>query len=148
MKKYTILVLIACLICGRALANELVVTFKPSSGLAGTTALNFHQDGKITLLIYESVTRITENAINMKEDDIVTVKKLAERTLNEYLSREQFKELKTYQLTAGIAYKVDAVTKSISTRKLTGNMIKLIKQVNQYIPEKFRLQVIEKKSGH
>ena len=148
MNKYTLICAVLCLMIGNVKANELVLTFKPSSGLSGISSLNFHEDGKVTLLIYESATKITETPVTLKVGEIASLKKLATNTLNEYLSQQQFKNIKTYQLTASIALKVDAVTKSISTRKLTANMITLVKQVNPHLPEKFRLKIVEKSSNH
>ena len=54
-----------------ASAESMSFSIKPSKGLSGTASLNIHDDGKVTLLIYESPTNIVETLIEI--DDLQSI---------------------------------------------------------------------------
>ena len=143
MKKRRIEVLILCLLSLNVFSEEISITLKPTKGLAGTSSVTFHEDGKVTLLVYETSTKISDNLIDIDSKAVAELTDLATKALDEYLALKQFIQLKNYTLLVGILVTQDAVTKSISSRKLTQSVITLINKLNEHIPEQYRVEIVE-----
>ena len=134
--------IILCFLCSAVVADEIFITLKPTKGLVGTMSVNFHGDGKVTLLVVESPTIRTESLLIINAAVINDLKKMAAMTLDEYMLRKEFSQVRTYKLLAGISITRESVTKNISSRKLTQNMIQLITKINNYLPEEHRVKIV------
>lgn len=143
MKKQVIASIILFLLSLSVFGEEISITLKPTKGLAGTSSVTFHDDGKVTFLVYETSTKITENLLVIDSKDIDELRSLTTKSLDEYLVLKQYSQLKKYKLLVGISVTQDSVTKSISSRKLTQNIILLIDKLSPYIPVEYRVEIIE-----
>ncbi|MEH6471227.1 MAG: hypothetical protein V7752_08255 [Halopseudomonas sp.] len=116
------------------MAESISITVKPENGLSGTTSLTIHDDGNVTVLVYESAVKISENTVNIeaKEKDVLRMKTLS--SVAGYFNQDSYDSLKTYTFTTSIAYTVDGVTKNISSKRLTKEAIELIKQLTKLVP--------------
>lgn len=116
------------------LAESISITVKPEKSLAGTTSLTIHDDGNVTVLVYESAVKISENTINIepKDKDALRLKVLS--SIAGYFNQGSYGSLKTYTFTTSLAYTDDGVTKNISSKRLTKEAIQLIKLLIKVVP--------------
>ncbi len=125
---------ILILISYNSFCDELSITIKPSNGIVGTTSVTFHEDGKVTLLVYESTVQITEKLLDIGNEEARKLQNLAILTLDEYLNETDLKTRSEYTVTFGVSRTRDAITRSISSRRLTGNAIEIIDKIRKYTP--------------
>ena len=118
--------ILALLLSVNAASAELSVTLKPGKGLKGVHSMTFHDDGKVTLLVYPSATEIVDNRVGIEPFEAAQLQQLATTTIDEYLARQDFSALKRQSLLFGIALTQGDVTKSVSSRRLSVNAIALI----------------------
>ena len=144
MKIRTMALLILCFLSTAVFSEEISITLKPTKSLTGTKSVNIHENGKVTLLVYESPSKITENLLNINPAAVNNLKKMAINTQNEYMLLKKISPIKTYKLLAGITVARELVTKSISSRRLTQSMIKLIGNINSHLPEEHRVKIVVK----
>lgn len=130
-----ILTLCFILLCTAASADSLAVTLKPSKGLAGTTSFNIHDDGRVTVLVYESASKITENTLAIKTDARDELRSLALACLESYLVQDRYDHVKEHGFTMSVAHSVQGVTKSISSKRISDEAIKMIERIIQIAPD-------------
>ena len=116
-------------------ADSMSVTLKPERGLLGTTSLNIHDDGSVTILIYESSTKISENVVNIESNQKEELRSLTLSALNSYLDESDFENLKEYTFTFSVAHTVHGVTKNISSKRINKEALKLLKKMIMIIPD-------------
>lgn len=131
--KFLIIILIY-LIGATAAAESISVIIKPQTGLAGTTSLTIHDDGKVTVLVYESAVKINENTVNITHEEKEAMRLNIVSSIAEYLKQDSYDKLKQYTFTISLAHTVDGVTKSISGKRLNNETVKLIRQLINIIP--------------
>ena len=117
------------------------VTMKPSSGIAGTVSFNIHPDQSVTVLIYESVSKISETTLSIDSKAAAEMSELSELVLDEFISLKGYSQLPEYKQTSAIAITQDKVTKSISTRRYSEQLISLIKMIKGHLPERHQPQL-------
>lgn len=117
------------------------VTIKPSAGIFGTTSFNIHEDNSATLLVYESPAKITEAMVNLDTEESTEIVQLLEIVLDDLIKTIDYSSLPEYKQTSAVTVTQDKVTKSISTRRYTKKLIKLIYKVNQYIPKENQIKL-------
>ena len=110
------------------------VTVKSSQGISGSISFNFHPNQHITVLVYESASSIKEIPVSIDAKTVSQIRKLTQRVLDEFIRQEDFSPLPEYKQTTAIIITQSKVTKSISTRRYSKNMISLIKMINNYAP--------------
>jgi hypothetical protein len=120
------------------------VTVKPSAGIVGTTSFNIHSDKSVTVLIYESVSQITESPIALDSDTSEEIVRLIEKALGELIILEDYSMLPEYKQTSAVSITQGKFTKSISTRRYSDQLKALIETVIPYFPEEYKIQ-LEKK---
>ena len=128
------LLVVLILISFNAFCDDISITIKPSNGIVGTTSVTFHEDGKVTLLVYESAVQITEKLLDIGTEEARKLQNLAILTLDEYLNETDLKTRSEYTVTFGVSRTRDAITRSISSRRLTGNAIEIIDKIRKYTP--------------
>ncbi|MFT5131967.1 MAG: hypothetical protein ACI9SC_000430 [Gammaproteobacteria bacterium] len=143
MYKQRCLFLVLMLVSFNSLADGVSITVKPLIGIVGTTSLTFHEDEKVTMLVYESAAKITETLLEIGAEDSSYLKMLAVTTLNEYLNMSDFRNISEYAITFGISRTEDTVTKNISSRRLTKNALEIIDEFRKYTPRKDLLNIGE-----
>ena len=131
--KFLITILIS-LLSTTATAESISVTIKPEKGLSGTTSLTIHDDGKVTVLIYESAVKISENTVNVEPKDKEALRLNVLSSIAGYLNQDSYDTLKIYTFTTSLAHTVDGVTKNISSKRLNKEAIQLIKQLTEIVP--------------
>jgi len=117
------------------------VTVKPGTSIVGTTSFNIHSDMSVTVLVYESASKITESQIILDAKASSDVAQLIEEALTELVNLEDYSQLTEYKQTSAISVSHNKVTKSISTRRYTDQLIVLIKTVNRHIPKEHQIQL-------
>lgn len=128
------------LISSNSFASEksISVIIKPSSGIKGTISFNIHPDQSVTVLIYESASKITENTVTIDRKIVGKVSQLSETILGEFVSLKEYSQFPEYKQGSAIAITQSKVTKSISTRRYSEQLISLIKIIADYVPNEFR----------
>lgn len=141
-----LLVSFLLLICSNSFASEksISVTIKPSAGIVGTISFNIHPDQSVTLLVYESVSKITESSVSIDSKTVAKVCQLSERIFDEFGSLKDYSKFPEYKQGSAIAITQSKVTKSISTRRYSQNLISLITIIKDYVPEEYKPR-LEKK---
>ncbi|MBV1905133.1 MAG: hypothetical protein KUG75_03580 [Pseudomonadales bacterium] len=134
------------LLCINNVASEesISISIKPSTGLRGTLSFNIHPDNKVTLLIYESAIKISEAPVSIDAETFVHISQLSKQVFEEIIILKDFSHYPEYQQTASIAITHDHVTKSISTRRYSEQLISLIKEIKNYVPNEYKPK-LEKK---
>jgi len=133
--------IILSLICSNLFADEISVTLKPSKGLAGISSMTFHQEGSVTLLVYESAAKIVNNTLELNAAEADALKALARDTLGEYLQLDQYQQWPSLKPLLGIAHTRDEVTKSISSRRYSAAALRLVEAINPHLPSEYRLSL-------
>ena len=131
--KYLIFFLL-CLFSTTASAESISITIKPEKGLSGTTSLSIHDDGKVTVLVYESAVKISENIVNIAPEVKAALRLNVLSSIAGYLNQDSYDTLKIYTFTTSLAHTVDGVTKNISSKRLNKEAIQLIKQLTEIVP--------------
>ena len=141
-----LLVSFLLLISSNSFASEksISVTIKPSAGIVGTISFNIHPDRSVTVLVYESVSKITESPVSIDSKTVAKVCQLSERILDEFVNLKDYSKFPEYKQGSGIAITRSKVTKSISTRRYSESLISLITIIKDYVPEEYKPQ-LEKK---
>ena len=129
MNRYITLIFILAISSNVAFADSLVVTLKPAKGLSGTTSLNIHDDKKVTVLVYESPTKISENIVVIESKKVEELRILILASLNDYLKLESFNDIKEYPFTMSLAYTHNGVTKNVSSKRINEKALNLIRQI-------------------
>ena len=101
--------------------------------------MTFHDDGTVTLLVYQSTTEIVDNVVVIEPVEATKLQQLAITTIDEYLSQKDFSALQRQSLLLGIVLTQDDVTKSVSSRRLSVDAIALIDALGRYVPETYRV---------
>lgn len=141
-----LLVSFLLLISSNSFASEksISVTIKPSAGIVGTISFNIHPDQSVTVLVYESASKITESPVSIDSKTVAKVSQLSERILDEFVSLKDYSQFPEYKQESAIAITQSKVTKSISTRRYSEQLISLIKMIKDYVPKGYKPQ-LEKK---
>lgn len=134
-RKLTLLI-VAILINFNSFADSVSITVKPSKGITGTTSVTFHEDGKVTMLVYESGAQIVEKSLGIGAEESAKFKTLAVATLDEYLGTNEFRNINEFAVTFGVSRTENTVTKSISSRRLTKRALEIVREVRKYAPNK------------
>ncbi|MGY8813897.1 MAG: hypothetical protein ACKVHQ_04165 [Gammaproteobacteria bacterium] len=87
--KFLITILIS-LFSTTATAESISITIKPENGLSGTTSLNIHDDGNVTVLVYESAVNINENIVNIEPNDKEALRLKVLNSIAEYLNQDSY----------------------------------------------------------
>ena len=132
---------VASLINFNSFADAVSITVKPSKGIVGTTSVTFHEDGKVTMLVYESAVQIVEKSLEIGAEESAKFKNLAVATLDEYLGTNEFRNINEFAVTFGVSRTENAVTKSISSRRLTIRALEIVREVRKYAPTKDLLNI-------
>ena len=127
MRSIIIFISIVVLSMGPVLAESMSITLKPTKGLSGTASLNIHEDGSVTILEYESPTKISESSVDIDSSEKDEIRSLILRTLQTYLDQNSHSHIKEYTFTISIAYTDEGVTKSISTKRINEEAMKVVK---------------------
>jgi len=114
-----------------AAADSMSVTLKPERGLSGTTSLNIHDDGSVTVLVYESPTKISEDAVNIESNQKEELRSLTLRALKSYLNENNYENLKEYTFTLSVAHTVHGVTRNVSSKRMNNEAIKVLNKIIQ-----------------
>ena len=122
------------MLCTHIFADEISITVKPTRGIVGTTSITFHEEGNVTILIYESAAKITENTLQIGEEEKAQLRENADAVLIEYLNSDKLTDLSEYPLTFAIAKTNESLTKSISSRKFSKGAVEIIKKMREYAP--------------
>lgn len=125
---------LVCLLSTVTMAESISITLKPEKRLSGTTSLTIHDDGNVTLLVYETAVKISENIINIEPKDKDALRSKVISSIAEYFNQDSYGSLKTYTFTTSLAYTVDGVTKNVSSKRLTKEAIQLIKLLTKLVP--------------
>jgi hypothetical protein len=118
---------------GLAFSESLSIAIKPSSGLSGTISFNIHENGASTILKYESPTNIIEDTVKIRPELVSEINNLSHIVLQEYMGLNQFSQWPEQQETISVAITNDKVTKSISTRRFSKNILMLKKLIKEKI---------------
>ena len=127
-----------------AAADSISVTLKPERGLSGTTSLNIHDDGSVTVLVYESPTKISENTVNIDSSQKEELRSLTLSALDSYLNDNKYEILKEYTFTLSVAHTVHGVTRSVSGKRMNNESIKVLRKIIQLNPGVDLTYVVEK----
>jgi len=141
MKLVLGLAIIVSLICSNLFADEISVTLKPSKGLTGISSMSFHEDGNVTLLVYESAAKMISNTLELDAAEAGALKGLARDTLGEYLQTDQYEQWPSLTPLLGIAHTRDEVTKSISSRRYSAAAMRLVEAINPHLPLRYRISL-------
>lgn len=146
VKMRCLLVSFLILISSNSFASEksISVTIKPSASIVGTISFNIHPDQSATVLVYESVSKITESPVRIDRKTVTKISQLSEQVLDQLVSLKDYSRLPEYKQGSAIAITQSKVTKSISTRRYSEQLISLIKMINDHVPKGYELQ-LEKK---
>jgi hypothetical protein len=117
------------------------IILKPQKGITGTTAFNLHDDGNMTLLVYESPTRITESPVAGPEGLSGQISSLAVRVFAEYAGMDDYTGLPDGDWTCAVSITHDGVTKSVSTRRFSAKLAELLNLVDGYMPQGAMLEL-------
>ena len=123
-----------CLFSTLTIADSISITVKPEKGLSGTTSLTIHADGNVTLLSYESASKISENTINIEANDKQLLRLHTLNAMANYLGKNSFKSLKIYSFSVSLAHTIDGVTKNISSKRLNEEAVKTMRQLIKLVP--------------
>ena len=129
-----ILTILISLFSSIAMADSISVTLKPAKGLSGTTSLNIHDGGNVTILVYESATKISEDTVNIEQNKIDELRLLTLDALKSYIDQTNYDHVKEYSFTISLAHTDQGVTKSVSSKQINKEAIKVIKQIIMLIP--------------
>ena len=124
--------------------KSISITIKPSAGIVGTISFNIHPNQNVTVLVYESVSKISEIPVNIDGNTVTKVSQLSEWVLDEFISLEDYSQFPEYKQGSAIAITQSKVTKSISTHRYSEQLISLIKLIKDYVPKGYQPQ-LEKK---
>ena len=138
-----LLVSFLLLISSNSFASEksISITIKPSASIVGTISFNIHPDQSVTVLVYESVSKITESPVSIDSKTVAKVSQLSERVLDQFVSLKDYSQLPEYKQGSAIAITQSKVTKSISTRRYSEQLISLIKMIKDYVPKEYKPQL-------
>ncbi len=141
-----LLVSFLLLIGSNSFASEksISVTIKPSAGIIGTVSFNIHPDQNVTVFVYESASKISETPVSIDSKTVAMVSQLSEQVLDEFVSLKDYSRFPEYKQTSTIAITQSKVTKSISTRRYSEQLISLIKMIKDYVPKGYKPR-LEKK---
>jgi hypothetical protein len=117
-----------------AVAESISVTVKPEKGFAGLTSLNIHEDGNVTVLVYESAAKINENTLDLEPERKKLLRLQSLSTIDSYLKQSNYDSLNTVTFTTSIAHTTDGVTKNISSKRLNEEATELIMQLIELVP--------------
>jgi len=136
VKMRYLLVSFLLLISSNSFASEksISITIKPSASIVGTISFNIHPDQSVTVLVYESASKITESPVSIDSKTVTQIRQLSERVLEEFISLKDFSQFPEYKQTSAIIITQSKVTKSISTRRYSAQLISLIKMIKNYAP--------------
>ena len=134
------------LISSSSFASEksISITIKPSASIIGTISFNIHPNQSVTLLVYDSASKINETTVSIDSKTVAKISQLSERILDEFVTLKDFSHFPEYKQGLAIAITQNKVTKSISTRRYSEQLISLIKMIKEYVPNKYKPQ-LEKK---
>ncbi len=127
-----------------ASAESLSVSLKPAKGLSGTASLNIHEDGSVTVLVYESPTKIEEHTIEVDEDQKEKLRSVVLAALNSYLVKDSFEEIELRDFSVSFLSTKQDVSKSVTSKRLNEAAIKAIKQIFLVVP-KMKLSYLDGK---
>ena len=127
-----------------ATEKSISITIKPSTSIVGTISFNIHPDQNVTVLVYESFSKINESPVSIDSKTVAKVRQLSEQILDEFVSLKDYSQFPEYKQGSAIAITQSKVTKSISTRRYSEKLISLIKMIKDYAPIGYKPQ-LEKK---
>lgn len=126
---------------GLAAEKSISITIKPSAGLAGIVSFNIHPDKSVTLLVYESAVKISEQPVAVDNKTVLQIIQSSEQVFNEYSRLDDYSRLPEYKQASAVAITQTRVTRSISTRRYSENMIALIRLITGFVAAEYRPQL-------
>jgi hypothetical protein len=93
--------------------------------LTGTKSFNINSSGEFSFLRYESPAEIKEETINITPDVLSEIRSIAHEILQEFMVTQNFTKWPEHKETFSVAITQEKVTKSISTRRFSNNVVKL-----------------------
>jgi len=125
-----------CVCCSTVFAAESVsIILKPQKGISGIVSVNVHADHSMTVLVYESPTNIVESTLPVETTIGQGIIDLSKDVFAQYVGLEDYSQLPDRKRTCAITITRDEVTKSISTRRYTEQLIALLQELNRHLPE-------------
>ena len=143
MRPIIIFILMVVFSMSPVMADSMSITLKPTKGLFGTASLNIHEDGSVTILEYESPTKISESTVNIDSSEKDEIRSLSLRALKTYLNQNNHSHIREYTFTFSIAYTDEGVTKSISTKRINEEAMKVVRLLIGHISNE-EIKAIEK----
>ena len=125
-----------------ASAESISVSLKPAKGLSGTVSLNLHDDGKVTLLMYESPTKIFESLIEINEAQRASLRIIIIKALDSYLIKSEFKEIKLSEFSVSFLHTKNHVSKNVTSKRLTEAAKTALKKIFIIVP-KMKLNYVD-----
>ena len=123
--------------------KSISITVKPSQGIVGTISFNIHPNQNVTVLVYESNSKISETPVSIDSETVTKVSQLAERVFDEFVGLKDYSRFSEYKQGSAIAITQSKVTKSISTHRYSDQLISLIKMIEDYIPQGYKPRLEE-----
>ncbi|MEW5008931.1 MAG: hypothetical protein AB1Y36_06585 [Cycloclasticus sp.] len=125
-----------------ASAESISVSLKPSKGLSGTVSLNLHDDGKVTMLMYESPIKIVETLIDVNEVERSNIRSLALNALDSYLTKTDFKKIERSDFSVSFLHTKNHVSKNVTSKRLTEAAKTALRQIFILVPQ-LRLNYVD-----
>lgn len=135
MRNKIITFLVICLLSSLSIADSISITIKPATGLSGTTSLTMHEDGMVTVLVYESAMKVSENSVDIHPAERDQLRVDTIRAVDEYLNQTSYASLTAYSFTISLAHTIDGVTKNISSKRLNKQAVKVIRKLTTLVPD-------------
>lgn len=135
MRNKIITLLALFLLSSPSFADSISITVKPARGLSGTTSLTIHDDGMVTVLVYESAMKVSENSVDIHPAERDQLRLETIRAIDDYLNRDSYASLTAYSFTISLAHTIDGVTKNISSKRLNKQAVKVIQKLTTLVPD-------------
>jgi len=96
----------------------------------------------VTILVYESPTKIVETLVEVSEIERSTIRNLVLKALDSYLTKTNFKKIKPSDFSVSFLYTKDLVSKNVTSKRLTKAAKIALKKIFMLVP-KLRLDYID-----
>jgi|GEM_PF-1694764 len=132
MKWFSSLILL--LVFNIAHAESWHIMLKPQRGIAGTSNLNFNQDGSVSLLVYQSATKLEEARVELSSEQVVIFRRQAELVMAQYQQPGQLQMSPLQPLATTIIFSGDGVSRQVSAKRYTAELKALITGLIEQVP--------------